>query len=285
MNGWIMRMMVCLAVVVMMGLPCRVAAFDLWEVQITTFNVHVNAAPEDVTPFSFEIWVNGDFADVGRIEATTPAGSNISTMQFELDPGNGSWNTDIPIDYEDLAALQADYGTGDYTIAFYDSSDALIDSVTLAYDPPLPGGFATITAPTHQADDVPFPSDTFTWTDPSGLGLYLDLVLDLVIGDDDERVDASFQQTIEDTEFTTNVLEPGRDYWFNVAVGTAIDGTTVSQQPVFPVRSSDNGDSFVYIGGVQHIESAFFTTVPEPGTAVLLIGLGVLNGALRRRAG
>ena len=265
-------------------MPGVAAGFDLWEVQITTFNTHIDGVPADGVPYGFEIWVDGDFAEVGRIEAGTPAGSGVSVVGFELDPGNGTWNTEIPVDYVSLESLRADYGVGDYTIDFYDHGDVLIDSVTLDYDPPLPSGFVTITAPVHLAEDVPVPAGTFTWTDPSGLGgVYLDVELDVLFGELDERVDASFHQTVFDTAFETDVLQPGRGYWFDVSVGTAVDGLIVDGEPEFPVRSSDGGDSFVYVGSVKNEQSVFFTTVPEPGVLGVLVfgGAGLVAGVRR----
>ena len=193
------------------GVPALCHAGDIWEIEIGT-NLSYAAGVLEPFPYSFEIWLNGDLADIASIAVSTPPGSAVPSIALVKDIANGSWGWESPLGYSDLTALQTDYSTGDYVFSFYDAGAVLVDTVTLNYAPVLPTGFAAVSSPLP-GGILPYLSPLFSWDDASAFGSFLQMHIDDVTGEN--KIYESFL-TIDTLSWSPGSLTSGSDYWFNL---------------------------------------------------------------------
>lgn len=270
----------CIMIIVTSSNLCSASNID--QIQIST-NVAYSNNVLGPQPYGFEIWLNGDLTDVLSVTVSTPSGSNISTIGLVKDFGNGAWFWDESVGYGDLTSLQADFGTGDYVIDFYNGSNALIDSATLSYSPTLPTGFAAISNPVP-GNDMPFSSPLFTWNDTIGFGSFLEVNIDDATGVN--KIYESFL-SIDTTSWAPGDLMPGSDYFLNVSVDTVNGLSIIGGIPTLPIGTSANGDQFAFAELGRYSNEIFFSTsaVPVP-SAMWLFGSGLLGliGVARRKA-
>lgn len=211
--------------------------------------------------------------DIAGVTVTPPVGS-----PFSLDlHGDGFGLTDAA-HYGSLAALQAAYPQGNYTITITKSGGGT-DTVTLPFDAEPPAAFAIPTLPLPLATDVPYsPVPAFTWNSMVGAGAALTCRLENAFGN---RVVEEAPYGIGEIAWPPGVdLQPDTSYAFILGLANLSAGSTD--------RQTDGADPFTYYGVFVNQNTNQFTTitaVPEPGTAMLLIaGLTLLFGRRIRKS-
>lgn len=267
----------CAIVIFTLSNPCY--ASDIFEIRLNTTLAHTNNVLEPL-PYGFEVWLNGDLADVASVTVATPPGSNIATIDLVKDTGNGSWFWDDHIGYGDLASLRADFATGDYVINFYDGGQVLIDSATLAYTPVLPTGFAAISNPVP-GNDMPYLSPLFTWSDVSSSGSLLYALIEEPVGGGGENKIYESDLNIGTLSWAPGDLMPGSTYWLHVSVNS------VNGFPTPPAVASTNGDLFTYKQGGLYHNNMLFSTLSVPSASTINfsgvvefdIGIGIYSGS------
>ena len=181
----------------------------------------------------YEFWAKALGDDITQVRMTTPGGAVYSLEAWD----QYNWGLSIE-DYTTLASLRAVFPTGNYTFTFNGGTD----SVTLDHNPTAPTGFANITYPVHDSNDVPL-NPTLTWDDCTGYGSALTIAL------------AGEVEMFADIALTSLApvvpLEPGRHYAPEVSVFT---GSTPSG------RQSNNSDAFDYYDLFENCNEVLFTT-------------------------
>jgi hypothetical protein len=238
------------------------------SISISTSRGWENNIPES-DPYKLEIELMTSDPTVKAIRVSTPAGSIIPTLDLDM-PNIGDWHYSSPVRYTTLSDLQAQYKTGTWNVQFLGDGNAVIDSVSLTYDPVAPTGVPNITYPAIDATNVPL-TPTFAWDHIVGTSNVLSMDLQLTNGEDayDTLMDPS------STQWTPVQLDPLTEYQFTIGnyVGDGI--SLVNGQPQGPVLSTDQGGSFIYLAASGNEDSISFTTVPEPNTLSLLILGGI----------
>ena len=264
---------------VLLASPVPAATPDIDGIYIDSDNRYRDGTPYDY-PWEFEISV--DFVNTGslnHIDVTKPGGSIPFTTIYEDD---GDWEYESS-NYLTLADLQNDYPTGNHTLDFRDSSNALLCSVTLYYpdiDEPLnPVDF---TYPSQNGQTGISTTPTFSWTIDPGDGDALDLWLeDLDSPNPDEDVYDNWPVSMTTTSWMPGPLLTNRNYCLGVAVRNVKDIQFINGEPVLPTMTV-NDDTFAYSLSMDYLNHIDFTTIPEPAT-ICLLGLGALSLVSRKK--
>jgi hypothetical protein len=261
-------MTICAAVELIMAVTgAAQAALDVNTIIMTSYKSHLDGAAE-TDPWNFEIWV--DFVDttgLDHINVTKPGGLS----SFTIDGGDWEYQS---INYPDLAALQVDYPTGEYTFDFRSASSSLL-TFELDYsglsEPTNPVDF---TYPEYDGETGISTTPTFTWTIDAGAGNALAMWLDN---------DADWYENVPVSMDTTSwgplgPLNPNHTYELEISV---INVKNLEPGPAFPTMTV-GGDEFKYGLWIEHLNEIEFTTAPEPAT-ICLLGLGALSLISRKK--
>jgi hypothetical protein len=233
---------------------------------------------QESNPYGMQIDVMTSDSTVKNIRVLTPAGSIIPTLDLASNHGN-DWNYRSPAAYATLSELQAQYKTGTWSVQFLGDGNAIIDSVSLAYNPVAPGGVPIITNSAIDATGVPL-TPTFTWDPIVGTGDALSMQVHPIDRDDTYNA----LMNLSATQWTPGQIDPSTEYVFSIGNYTADGVTVVNGQPQGPTLSTDQGGSFAYLAIAGNENRVNFTTIPEPGTLLLLM-LGGVTLICRRYCG
>jgi len=213
-------------------------ALNIYEVLISVTEYRTDGVPDD-TPYEFSARTGG--WDITQVGMTTPGGTVYSLEARD----QFNWGLSIE-DYATLADLRAAFPTGSYTFTFNGGTD----SVTLSHNPTRPTGFANITYPVHDSNDVPL-DPTLTWDDCTGHGSALTMAL---ADEETGMVALEMLADIALTAWAPVTLEPGREHSLEVAVFAGTAGQPYASQTV-------GSDDFGYYDLFENCNEVSFTTV------------------------
>lgn len=249
------------------------SAFDIESIDLLWLFDAVNETPIP-NPWGLEMDVFlSDETGLGDIEVTAPGGiGTFSLTNF----GGGEWAVDLgqTTQYATSGALFTDYPTGTWTIDFLDApGGSVVDTVDLALAPSVVTDFIDVTDPTHLTT-VALDQDV-TWSDCSlcggnAVGVFL---LDVATDTDLNQFGT--------TDKSGMTWDPGP-----LPGNTDLEIEAILGDYDFlgaPLTTDTLNDPFSMIGGFENINIIQFSTVPEPGTG-LLVGLGLLGLGLRGRS-
>jgi len=245
--------------VISLSTPVAKATLNIDWIAITSYKSYIDGTPEGAQPWRFEMWVEVvDPGGLDHIDVTPPG----PATPFTLSEYNGSWEWEAPSQYPSLATLRVDYPEGIYTFEFRNSSDGLLDTVSLNYSglPGEPSNPVNFTYPSVDGQ-IGIPTDpTFTWTVDAGAGDALMMALGDDVTDEDLYWDAPVSMTTP--SWTPGPLQAGHEYWLEVSVLEVKDWVG----PDWPTETTVGGDEFRYSPMIEYLNEIEFTTAPAPGT-------------------
>jgi hypothetical protein len=236
------------------------ADFDIHGIYINSCKNHWNGIPETTNPWIFETGISWASDSLDHIDVTKPSDSTPFTTIYEVD---GGWGYESPSCYLDLAALQGEYPTGNYTFDFRNNINELLSSVTMDYSGiSEPTEAVNFTYPSMNGQTVSI-NPTFTWTVSPTAGDVLAMsVWDVLT---DETVYDNWMVPMTTTSWTPGPLLPNHEYGLEVNV-----------------LGIKNGVPYDSLLSIQYCNFIEFTTVPEP-TTICLFGLGALSLIRRKK--
>lgn len=246
------------------GPTWAVVSLDVTEIGILEYKDYWDGTAI-TNPYGIEVWVNG--SNITSVSVTDPHSGNHSLTDW----GGGQWGFDDG-GFASLVALEASYGNGNYAFNFNSGED----TVTIDYQNTEPSGFANITNPTDGQTGVGL-NPTYTWDSAAGYGEALGM---WVIEDPSGVADDIYENVPEYNTALTS-WQPGSlseltEYEFELSVFKAQGGSVQA-------LSTDGSDDFDYYGLFDYTNIVGFTTIPEPATALSLLGMMGLYFVYRRR--
>ncbi len=224
-----------LVILLVTPLAEAVVDVDIDWFAVTSYKAYTDGTPEGAQPWRFEIWVEViDPGSLDHIEVTPPS----PAIPFTLSEDNGSWGWEAPSQYPSLASLRTAYLEGTYMFEFLNSSNVLLDIVSLNYSGLLGESSNPVNFiyPSVDGQTGILTDPTFAWTIDVGAGDALMMVVADVITDEDLYSNAPVSMTTP--SWTPGPLLAGSEYGLEVSVLEVQDWLG----PDWPTTTTDGGD-------------------------------------------
>jgi len=192
-------------------------------------------------PLPWEMSVNAFGTSITDVSVLAPSGGD-----YQLFDDGEEWELDEAVeDYATLAELNAAFGTGNYVYTF----NGGFDSVTVAYNTPMPTGFANVTNPEHGSTGNPEVL-AFQWESTAAFGDLLEVELNGPAG----TVYGEEWLDINDVAWEPGPLDPSTAYSFEISM--------LVYQADSREMQTDTGDTFYWQGEAEICNEVQFDTIP-----------------------